>query len=965
MRQQKNIRLKRSAILAALILFATGLLAQSLIQGQVTDRQNGETLIGANIIIIGKVGGTVSDLDGSFQLETAASFPLKIRVSYIGYQSEDIEITSPDQPLRVMLTPVSVLVNDIVVAASRIDERIMQAPVTIEKMGPVDIRQASAPDFYDAISNLKGVQTVKGSLTFTTVNTRGFGAVANERFVQLIDGMDNAAPILNFPMGNIVGISDLDIARVELVPGAASALYGPNAFNGILIMDSKNPFDYPGLSVETKGGITNSVAGGANPYTQVGARYAHVFGKKLAVKADASYLAATDWTANDYLSGRGTFFKPKPSGAGASDFDGLNTYGDETPIVVPMAFLAEPLSQAMAPLLAAQYEIPVEVAQAILAENIPKLPTLNLRRTGFREEDLLDNENARSLKLNAALHFRPNEGIEAIYQYRFGRGSTIYQGGDRFPLRDFTQQYHKVELRGGNFFIRGYAALTDAGKSYNLTALGGYANEFFKKSEDWVGEYAAAYSSVLLPIVIDGRTPTAEDMAQANMTGRAFADGNIPPPGSPEFNAVIDQVRKGYFQRIPPGAGFIDQSRIFHAEGKYSFNNLIQFLELQIGGNIRRYDLFTDGTVINENPAGDTPGNRVKIDEFGFYLQAGKPMINDRLKVTASIRYDENENFKGQFSPRVSAIFSPDWERKHNFRASYQTGFRNPATQQQFIFFQQADAILLGSAKANAERYGVHEGGAYTNSSYNAFLQSVIGGQPNPLLLEQVSIPYVQPERLQVFELGYKGLIEHKLLVDLNGYYNRYRDFIAQQTVRARSGASHQGQYLPGVDDMLAGTASNATGFELYVNSPEIVTSFGAGLGLTYEIARGFQVYGHYNYTTFDVEDPNPDFEPRFNMPENKFLFGFANRKLLGKRLGFNVSYRWQDAFQWQSSFGQTDIPAFGVVDGQISYLFHAVNTTLKLGGSNLFGADYRTNIGGPFIGPIYYLGLTYNPAVR
>lgn len=965
MRPRKNLNLRLSAVLGALFACAVGLSAQSVIQGAITDRQNGEPLIGANVIVVGKPGGTITDIDGIFALETAANFPFRIRISYLGYQSEEMEIASPQGQLNVSLTPSLVLVNEIVVSASRLDERILRAPVTIEAMGQIDIRQGAAPDFYDGISNLKGVQTARGSLTFTSINTRGFGVLGNERFVQVIDGMDNAAPILNFPMGNIVGISDLDVARVELVPGAASALYGPNAFNGILIMESKNPFDYPGLSVETKGGMTRSDAGGANPYFQMAARYAQTFGKKFAFKADAAYLTATDWAANDYVSGRATLFNPNPSNAGASDFDGLNTYGDETAIVVPMAFLAGQLSEVLAPLLAAQFQVPVAVAQEMLVQNIPKLPTLNLRRTGFKEEDLLDSQDARSIKANAALHFRPTAGLEAIYQYRFGQGSTVFQGGDRFPLRDFQQQYHKVELRGGHFFARAYAAITNAGKSYNLTALGGYGNEAFKKSEDWVGEYAAAYASVLLPTVLTGGTPTEVDVAQANAAGRQFANRDIPQAGTPEFNAVMNALRSGFLQSEPVGARFLDRSRMYHVEGNYLFPQLAHIFELQIGGNFRRYDLFTDGTVLNENPDGEGLNERINIDEFGVYLQAGKLLANDKVKVIASVRYDENENFEGQFSPRVALMYSPDKEHKNNFRASYQTGFRNPSTQQQFIFFQQADSYLLGSAERNAARYGVHNGGAYSNSSYTDFIASVIAGQPDVSKLKIIDVPYVQPEQLQVFEVGYKGLIEQRLLLDVNVYHNRYRDFITQQIVRAKAGTTHQGIPLPGVDDMLLGNANSAAGFELYVNTPEVVTSTGAGMGLTFEVTKGFQLYGHYNYSSFDVKDPGPDFEARFNTPKHKFLAGLSNRKLLDKRLGFNISYRWQDAFRWQSSFGHADIPAFGVMDAQVSYLFRPLDTTLKIGGSNVLGSDYRTNAGGPFIGPVYYIGLTYNPVVR
>ncbi len=346
----------------ALLLSVLGLSAQTVLQGIVTDRQSGEPLIGANVLIVGKLTGTITDIDGTFKLETNTPPPFRVRISYIGYDPEEIEIAALPVFLKMDLGQATDLVNPVVVSASRVNERILEAPVTIEAMGLIDIRQAAPPDFYDAISNLKGVQTSRGSLTFSAVNTRGFASVANERFVQLIDGMDNAAPILNFPMGNVTGISELDVARVELVPGAASALYGPNAFNGILMMESKSPFDYPGLSVETKGGMTRSDAGGSHLYYQLDARYAQTLGKNFAFKVNASYLAGTDWAANDYLAGRATLFNPKASGPGAPDFDGLNTYGDETAIVVPMAFLAGPLSQAMAPAVAQQFGIPVEAA---------------------------------------------------------------------------------------------------------------------------------------------------------------------------------------------------------------------------------------------------------------------------------------------------------------------------------------------------------------------------------------------------------------------------------------------------------------------------------------------------------------------------------------------------------------------------------------------------------------------------
>jgi hypothetical protein len=202
----------------ALLLFPVLVTAQTKVSGTVLDKDSGEPLIGASIQIKGKVTGTVSDLDGKFEIVTDLAPPLTLVFSYTGYANMEVEIAGSRNDLRVELETQSILTSEVVISASRVEERILESPVTIEKMDAIAIRQTAAPDFYDGISNLKGVQTTQGSLTLTSINTRGFGAVANERFVQLIDWMDNAAPLLNFPTGNIVGISELDVANVELVP---------------------------------------------------------------------------------------------------------------------------------------------------------------------------------------------------------------------------------------------------------------------------------------------------------------------------------------------------------------------------------------------------------------------------------------------------------------------------------------------------------------------------------------------------------------------------------------------------------------------------------------------------------------------------------------------------------------------------------------------------------------------------
>jgi len=917
--------------LILMLIGTANLLAQSTISGTVTDGGTKETLAGVNIVVKGKVIGTISNSNGEYSLKVNQEPPFTLVFSFIGFRSQEIEIKDANTTgLNVTLEEETLLGQEVVVAASRVEESILKSPVTIEKMDILAIKQSAAPDFYDALANVKGVQTASGSLNFTAINTRGFASIANTRFVQWVDGMDTQAPLLNFPTGSIMGVGELDAESMELIPGAASALYGPNAFNGILIMNSKSPFDYQGLSAQVKAGVTSSTAAGTDPMTQYSVRYAKAFNNKFAFKVGASLLQAKDWLGNDYKTDRMNTASTVDL-SGKSNFDGLNLYGDENQINL--------------------------AALALL----PNLPTVT--RTGFREQDLVDNRDAKTLKLDVSLHYRITDKIEVSYTYRYGGGSSIYQGAEKYALRDFNQQFHKIEFKGDNFFLRGYQSATDAGKSYNLTALGTFMNETYSPSvTEWVPAFISAYQGSIPGV-------SAADVNAA----RAFADRNRPTPGTPEFTNLVDLIKANFFQKTPTGTfsgvqdgiariargggSFFDNSKLNHIEGNYKFFNQIKWAEIQIGGNFRQYDLFSNGTIFNEAPADGVNFSRVVINEFGGYAQIAKTFA-EKLKITGSLRYDKNENFNGQLSPRLSAVYELD--KNNNLRASFQTGFRNPDTQAQFIFFPTAGPTLLGSAEKNAGRYGVHNGGSWTQSSFTAFRNAggtlAADGTPTGsataiALLETANVAYVQPEQLQSFELGYKGLAFSKLLIDLNGYYTSYTNFLGSQIVAAKLPTTHQG-------------VVSAPGrlFSLYNNSPQEIKSYGVGLGLTYSLPKNFIVNGNYNWADLDAEE-TAEFNAGFNTPNNRFSVGIGNRKV-AKNLGFNVNYRWQEDFIWVSSFGNNlpaVIPSFGVLDAQLNYKVSAIKSMIKVGATNLGGGDYRTNLGSPFVGQQYYISITFD----
>jgi hypothetical protein len=113
----------------------------------------------------------------------------------------------------------------------------LESPVTIERMGIADIKSQHLLLY--GLENMKEVQMNTSSLSLS-LSTPWFCNSANTRFMQLVDGMDNFS-FVELCIGNLIS-SEIDVQSVELLPGASSALYGANAFNGILFMTSQSPF---------------------------------------------------------------------------------------------------------------------------------------------------------------------------------------------------------------------------------------------------------------------------------------------------------------------------------------------------------------------------------------------------------------------------------------------------------------------------------------------------------------------------------------------------------------------------------------------------------------------------------------------------------------------------------------------------------------------------------------------------
>ncbi len=921
--------IKKILLLTFVVFGSAAMLAQTTITGTVKDAKTGETLPGANIKVARKAVGTNTDFDGNFVLNVADTPPFTLEFSMIGYQTAKVEITENNQKVAVSLSENATSLDEIVVSASRTPERIMESPVTVERMDSRAIKNTSAPSFYDGLENLKGVDVNTNSLTFKSVNTRGFATFANTRFMQLVDGMDNSSPALNFAFGNLLGMSELDVESVELLPGASSALYGANAFNGIMFMRSKNPFDYQGISFSYKDGLTSQDAAGDNKFYDVNIRMAHVFSNKFAAKATLSYLDGTEWFATDY---RNTNLEGVTTGDRNTDnnYDGLNVYGDEVSTTLPFGIG-------------------------------------DVSRTGYDERDLMSYE-AKSMKFGASLNYRPlgDDRLEIIWNSKFGNGNTIYQGTNRYNIKNFFMEQHKLEVRGKNFFVRGYMTSEDAGDSYDTRFAAININREWKSDAAWFQQYAGAFLGAI-PGVPAGNHQVARAVAD---TGRLI-------PGTPGFQAAFDKITTD--PDLITGSKFQDNTKLYHADANLNLRDYIDWADVQVGGSYRRYSLNSNGSIFTDY---DGP---INYDEFGLYTQIQKNFLeDDRLKLTSSVRYDKAQNFDGNYSPRVSLAYAGGENKNQNFRASFQTGFRNPTTQDQYIGLNAGRAYLIGSAPDNLDRFNTPAlpfsptGTALTGlasrevsgrEAYeNAFsLTSVLAGAPTA-----ANVELVKAERVSAYEIGYRGLVgsdESRITVDLSVYYNQYQDFIAGKNVivpfYGDVGFTQTAPVGPGGApvplSLVALSQGDYTVFSTYTNTSADINSYGASIGLTTKIFGGFNLGANYTYAKFDFDQASdPDFEAGFNTPEHKVKIQFGKQNVF-KNFGFNINARWQDEYRWESTFLDADIASRTILDAQMNYSVPAWKSVFKVGGANLTGKEYLSAPGVGAIGSQYYIAWTIN----
>ncbi len=923
--------IKQLPFLFLLLISVSSLYAQR-ISGTIRDASTNESVVGASVFLKGTTDGVSTDIDGKFEIITVANPPYILIISNVGFEPQEIKVPDGVSTISVKLKSKEINLKDINVTGSRISEKQKEAPLTVESMDIIAIKECPQNSFYEALGTLKGVDLTTASLGFTIVNTRGFNSTSPVRSLQLIDGVDNQSPGLNFSLGNFLGSSELDVLKVDLIAGASSAYYGPNAFNGVISMTTRSPFIKPGLEVSFKVGERN--------LSETALRWAQVFKNKNGIqkfgyKLNLFFMQANDWEADNLSPSSNS----KDGVNNPGRYDAVNRYGDED---ITGANNATSLSQQ------AQY---------------PGLK--RWYRTGYAEKDIVDY-NSSNLKAAVAFHYNLTDSIEAILASNFGTGTTVYQGDNRYSLKNILFFQNRIEIRKKDkFFLRAYATNENAGKSYDAVFTAILMQNASKEDEQWSKDYRNywIFNNIFnrahnLPGFPPFQFPY--DTLQANAVLAQFHDtvntwhngaqnysdfnaltvdnNSFFIPGTVRFDSLLKSVtsRKTFKEG---GSGFYDKSALYHIQGEYKFTPAI--MDILVGANFRMYRPNSQGTIFS-----DTSSEKIINREFGIYTGFEKKLSEERLKLNFTLRLDKNDNFDYLLSPALSAVYVA--RSNHVFRISFSAAIRNPTLSDQYLYYNVGRAILLGNITGYDSLASIPSLPLYLNSP-----------TLDRSLLKYFNVNPVKPEKVKTIETGYRATLFNNLFLDVNYYFSFYTDFIGYKI----------GAKLVFQDPPFTNRLKSYTVYRIASNANDLVITQGGSIGFNYYFKKFYAFTANYSYNYLDRQGSDDPLIPAFNTPVNKFNLGLNARdieayilKIPIKNIGFNINYKWIQGFRFEGSPQFTgDVDTYDIVDVQINYKLKSYKSTLKLGASNVLNNLVYQVYGGPLVGRLAYFSILVN----
>lgn len=284
--------MRKIYLLTAMLLFSVCAIWAQTVTGVVLDEKN-KPMFGVNVIEKGTTNGTVTDFDGKFSLNLTNQGS-KILFKFVGYR--DQEVTPGSGALSVKMALDEIGLDQVVVSASKRKERLLDAPASVSVINAEKIQNNAAMTPVDNLKNVPGVDVMPTGLVSQNVSVRGFNNIFSTSMLTLVDNRIGAVPSLRVNAFQLMPANNADIEKIEIVRGPGSALYGPNASNGVLHIITKSPL---AMSGDHNAETTVSMTGGWQSVVNPEFRHAHKVSDKFAYKISGGYMQGQDFKYYD------------------------------------------------------------------------------------------------------------------------------------------------------------------------------------------------------------------------------------------------------------------------------------------------------------------------------------------------------------------------------------------------------------------------------------------------------------------------------------------------------------------------------------------------------------------------------------------------------------------------------------------------------------------------------------------
>ena len=938
----------------------------SFVRGTVVSEQS-EPMAGANIVIENTSRGVITDSEGKFLIDSLLPGAYTFTVDYIGYKkiSKTIIIVSENQeqnisylekigiednsevesgtsfsdlifqmePDPVALRQVDVTAHEIdknisdilkqaIFGPSKIRESYMTAGASVDAVSIKDIKMSPSLNFYEGLDDIKEVETKQLSAIYTALIVRGKGVTDARDYSQLIDGMQ--ATNLNYGnnFGNITGLSEIDVANIELVHGAASVMYGPYATSGLVLIGSKTPWFYQGLSYQIKTGFNHKTDIATTPFAHSAIRYAKAY-EDFAWKFVYSHKQATEWEEPGDTSFLSMNFDS------LSLFDRKFVHGDDTPLNA--ASIGEFTDTLYGP----------------------------IARTGYWDYNIVES-SVYNTKVNASLNYKISDDVDISYDMKGGWGSFTNVGIGKFWNNNSGGINHGLTLNAPNLLLRAYIYNegqnpfnnSDEDIQWDVRTIALELQNYSKPDDIWLADYKAAYDGEVSGIT-SGSHSHAREFADSE---NSVADGEFRArliPGTELFKTVYDSLIRRDKMRSPTR---LKDNGFYNLEIIYDLTDYVKFGGLQVGANFRHYNIGFHNGIMSNSPELNAEHGPLDPWEYAVFMQATKWFFDERLKLQGALRFDESDSYGKNLSPSFSSVLKI--KENQYMRFSFQQANLNPPHYWAYLNIPQQGFQAIGGGKGNLKRLGLehlHEKAVDIDWATGD--------------TTHVSIPHPTGEKLLAYEIGYKALISDNLFFDINYYYNhssnlRDDDFIVSDP------DSVQYIDIPGV---YTGWSPGPIYYVFSTNEDHQEKIQGLSLGIGYNFNNGLILSGNYNFVGEVGENisytPNriPGANVGIGRPKHRIKLSVNHPRAFNDNIGYAVTARYTEAYWYDNLiwYGIGELGGNVNVDAQVSYILKDYNMLIKVGMNNILGQYYNTSVLTPKIGSTFYVSIDYDGLIK